>query len=1058
MFANQRDSNVGIGSKVTIHAGALGLVGDHTSKLLSDQALKAGGEIVGSPDDKMRCQVAFKEGHKIEVLLPLSALVVIGKSSRSDSLPYWKRPAEWASICKTPAQRKLWQNTAELHRRKRSDFSGDRLQQALVLSVFKEGQLCKEVAQSPDLFVDTVELWWVANKLFGCDRETGEEGTLNYIRFLHDATKDYSGFVGKLQPHVVAKATRVVLQSEAVDAAFWFVRAVLKFNNAGALLTPIGMYIASVAEGEFKMEKQSASDLSSGASLLAALLDVHGDDSHGASASSPRVAASADEASSSLKQDIPPLITAFVQQKLRFAKILLEHGADLNAVDPTTGDTPLHVAVRTLRRDPPKLEQAVRMLMKRGPLPELKVSALHLSPVVLGPTFDLTHRLFASQNKRGETGVGMMKQKRLKDELALQHDEWSKAKRGIDDREMRAAKKPERTERAKVANAAHSKNHPGHEGSSASSNSTAAAMEASDEPLKEDSSSAASSTIKRARVDEVRSLIRALITGENPPVRPIDITAVNDGEDVSEGEDEGEEGEHAKIEKVPDAEESPLKPCAVNDKSPPTQNLDIEEFRSFDQCTWEIEFSETVRRWLKKRAKKSRHLIVQVFRRLQTLASGVWNEKNCKRLVGSSGQLTLYEAKLDSAQRIIWERAISFSERLSGAGPIFSQVIRVWEIVEDHDNLHRAIEQIRVSHRRGRDCYLKRSLRGIEAAVVKHKGGVKIHTPRTFRPADSAEDHNDDESKDTTLSKTRNPAEVDDDEVHYPPASPVETQYTILKFFDLNAKTIMTTLRGGSAEGFKMTDKEFDIVNWSPERKSSLLLLGRSGTGKTTCLVYRMYALYAGYWTMPTPALHLSAPAQSDEAGETSEVADCVSVEEHLHQVFITKSSVLRSEVEKNFFRLREQCKHELRLPGEWSEAHGISGLETLSGTPDTRFPLFISEKEWLYLLDAALGGEKFLDTRGGTSTGMTTSDSESGSLVSIAMYYDGIEEGEDEESAQLDIEGLRGSAESREVNFARFHAELWPKLKAKVATDLSSSLVWTEFYSFIKGRCVFAC
>ena len=84
MFANQRDSNVGIGSKVTIHAGALGLVGDHTSKLLSDQALKAGGEIVGSPDDKMRCQVAFKEGHKIEVLLPLLALVVIGKSSRSD--------------------------------------------------------------------------------------------------------------------------------------------------------------------------------------------------------------------------------------------------------------------------------------------------------------------------------------------------------------------------------------------------------------------------------------------------------------------------------------------------------------------------------------------------------------------------------------------------------------------------------------------------------------------------------------------------------------------------------------------------------------------------------------------------------------------------------------------------------------------------------------------------------------------------------------------------------------------------------------------------------------
>ena len=47
---------------------------------------------------------------------------------------------------------------------------------------------------------------------------------------------------------------------------------------------------------------------------------------------------------------------------------------------------------------------------------------------------------------------------------------------------------------------------------------------------------------------------------------------------------------------------------------------------------------------------------------------------------------------------------------------------------------------------------------------------------------------------------------------------------------------------------FKVTDLEHAIINLRSKPPCSLLLLGRSGTGKTTCCLYRMWASFITYW------------------------------------------------------------------------------------------------------------------------------------------------------------------------------------------------------------------
>ena len=118
------------------------------------------------------------------------------------------------------------------------------------------------------------------------------------------------------------------------------------------------------------------------------------------------------------------------------------------------------------------------------------------------------------------------------------------------------------------------------------------------------------------------------------------------------------------------------------------------ELDAFEGLVWEVELSDKVVRWFRRRAKRSSELCELVVQRLRVLASGRWSfPTNQKLLKGVPKGIHLYEAKIDAAKRILWEVAVTFSERRSanlaqeGQSAVFAEGIRVWAIVEDHDNI-----------------------------------------------------------------------------------------------------------------------------------------------------------------------------------------------------------------------------------------------------------------------------------------------------------------------------------------------------------------------------------
>ena len=117
-----------------------------------------------------------------------------------------------------------------------------------------------------------------------------------------------------------------------------------------------------------------------------------------------------------------------------------------------------------------------------------------------------------------------------------------------------------------------------------------------------------------------------------------------------------------------------------------------EDWKQFEECSWEVECTETF--W-KELAKQEKSLKRTVFSKLFRLAKGEWHRKFRKPLSGTKFQ-NLYEIKLTDSARIIWELAITYSPRLSyqNKSEYYTEVIRVWCLVVNHDHIDAHIEQI----------------------------------------------------------------------------------------------------------------------------------------------------------------------------------------------------------------------------------------------------------------------------------------------------------------------------------------------------------------------------
>ena len=358
-----------------------------------------------------------------------------------------------------------------------------------------------------------------------------------------------------------------------------------------------------------------------------------------------------------------------------------------------------------------------------------------------------------------------------------------------------------------------------------------------------------------------------------------------------------------------------------------------DEYDELDNCQsshkleeiWEVECASHVYKLL-----KNKHfpdvLRKMFFKRIHQLASGDRSEALQKPVIKCSGP-PLYEAKLSKAARIIWEETKpQFSPRLSKVNkPIFTEVIRIWDIVIDHDKLYKKISK--ASKRRKEFKYTH---------IHYEMSNVKIHVKSITENANSG----------IVPKQPQIYCKVDDDDAHtvdhelfITPPDPIENNHTATKFYSCSSEFVASLLSKNDEQKdfpFKEWPDEYDVINMPVGQP--ILLLGRSGTGKSICCLYRMWNLFKNYWKKVND-VNLSA------ANESS-----------LHQIFITKSKHLCDYTKECFYNmaasqeyLKEHIKHEKKkLPN------------VLSKVSDLSYPLFLTSREFFVLLDNSLDGAHF--------------------------------------------------------------------------------------------------
>eukprot|EP00112_Aurelia_sp_Birch-Aquarium-sp1_P002545 Seg1280.5 transcript_id=Seg1280.5/GoldUCD/mRNA.D3Y31 product="TPR and ankyrin repeat-containing protein 1" protein_id=Seg1280.5/GoldUCD/D3Y31 len=326
--------------------------------------------------------------------------------------------------------------------------------------------------------------------------------------------------------------------------------------------------------------------------------------------------------------------------------------------------------------------------------------------------------------------------------------------------------------------------------------------------------------------------------------------------------------DHSEAEKKEDEQSTPQATKTLISAHQQAPNYNDGEFKEmtdeFEGLPWDVQCTSEF--WKKlKDLKLQGEIKRRILNKIKLLASGEWRPKLAIKLEGSwsSTGIRLYKAKFTKGARMIWEEAIAFSERCSidqaknfderkADTFIYTDVIRLWDFTLNHSEVPRMIERIVQSRIRGQSCTIKKTLKTMKVENSAKKDS-NIRFPRVY-VSEGVSDHQNQQSV------SRRP-DAPWDEVFSPSASPNDREFHILKFYALSSAMANSVLQNSEQSydfPFQVSELEHYIIRLKPVPMASVLLLGRSGTGKTTCCLYRLWSKFKIYWeTAVTAGPHI---------------------------------------------------------------------------------------------------------------------------------------------------------------------------------------------------------
>ena len=497
-----------------------------------------------------------------------------------------------------------------------------------------------------------------------------------------------------------------------------------------------------------------------------------------------------------------------------------------------------------------------------------------------------------------------------------------------------------------------------------------------------------------------------------------------------------------------------------------TKSVDVALDLGFlSNATWDLRFTREFRDQLFALSARQPLLLRSLMENLKRLAGGERGKRLYKQLKGVPKSLRIYESPVktfNDGPRFLWQFSVDYSPRIRS----FTDCIRLWRLCLQHDDVPRGIDWIIESHKRGRTSIMKKAL------MPSFKGSTLLpdgrRTPRQYticEGSDLQELHKQDGLRFELLTEGEEAdAQMLDEEgeeqlLFTPPAvsnADSDNVLNVLKFYQLNDEVLQSLcsfhakshLDQGDAVSvahvpefpFIPDEREDEIINQGIKdeiinsndmidcnNQSSILLVGRSGTGKTSIAVGRMWALYK------------HCHSESWHGGPKN-------------QIFVTANKVLRDQVKKSFQGMK------LGFTGVQEESP--EQPHTFQDVPEGMFPLFLTQNEFLKMLDGTLANPFWPRNDDGSlvhdvasvfheEAGMLDEMPEEDSIFSDDDHDDAAEA---QQKQEQDEDSQTKKDCRRQIDFQAFFDDIWrPQLRAK-AQKVSSESLFQEIHSYIKG------
>ncbi|PKY21480.1 hypothetical protein RhiirB3_409485 [Rhizophagus irregularis] len=250
-----------------------------------------------------------------------------------------------------------------------------------------------------------------------------------------------------------------------------------------------------------------------------------------------------------------------------------------------------------------------------------------------------------------------------------------------------------------------------------------------------------------------------------------------------------------------------------------------------------------------------------VMKVLGRISSGEWDKHKLQNKK-SPHDIPVYEVELSDNKglKIIWQIDYGFSIRSYS----LTQLVKIWSITKDQNQIDKILVNLKSVHK----VYAPENNYRYE--IQKPCNGIIL--PKNFDDNEGTRSTND------GMSGT----EMDNENL-----LEVHKMLVTNKFIPLSQNLFKSLILGGSGFTFNVSKIEYEIIN----NPTSAIIIGRSGTGKTTCIVFRLVASYLNNQLCKTPS--------SRKNNGNS----------YKRQIFITVSPNLCRRVKDYFKRLRESAE-----------------------------------------------------------------------------------------------------------------------------------------------------